>query len=273
MPYAVATSSAALTQPPSSAASPDAANPIPGSPTPSQSPAAPNNADVTTSDVLQVLLGVCKQKSRLSVIFSSSNSLFPYDIQSTSGYNLLPYLNTILVVTEMSPYDTIQFLQQEWSIGPHLARLLVEYFGGSLTQIENMLQVLFVLRHSDDWHIWYGFNAAYEDGLYTIAHELTLTDAATERIRGRGMEGEGQGGKSLLHEYLSILTELAISGFVAISRHHEIVRALLKTGLVLYVPSSALVPLIPNHIRNGKNGIIPVNQSVRIVIVKVLQEL
>ena len=144
-------------------------------------------------DVLEVLLGLCKTQQRISMILSTSSSLFPFDLFDQTGVNILPYLDlSLCMVADMPPYEIRHYLKEEWRVRQNLQEVLIKYYGGDIVLLRNVLLTFITsisrqqelpntplidgyimnLPTHDMYSMLFGYNAAYEEGLLKCHHNL-----------------------------------------------------------------------------------------------------
>jgi hypothetical protein len=91
-------------------------------------------------DILSMLIALSKQENKLNVILSSSEFLFPYQLNHL-GFKAA-HIHQHIVMGDVPPSDMYALLTEKWHVRPHLATALINQFGGHLLQLSRAVSDL-----------------------------------------------------------------------------------------------------------------------------------
>ena len=188
----------------------------------------------------------------MNVIMVSSNHSFPYSLVE-AGFNIFD-LTSIVYAGEAPPADTYRLLTTRWGVGDRLATALIERCGGNLFSISRALDVLAVKKARA---------TAINPWLYAYVNRClnAVDDTYTYSMKN-------------MAEILQILAE---QGFVAVEDYDdEEVELIVRYGVGGLVQADALIcgfdeeTIAPDE--GWDFGLVPMGQSMRLAIAKVLVE-
>lgn len=241
----------------------------------------------------------------MNVIFVSSDSLFPYKLQSSSLQYPMSNFHAFLYCMELSPQEMYTLLRTRWQVGDHLAHTLIDYYGGHLYDIYQLLiqcKLRFSMNMisassspsgiasgaattatvSKEYQSSYRFlDCTMNENIRSCLRNAKKLDTARDRpqIDHKNKSRTEEREESVYDRLLQILHQLAERGFVPISsRYDEVVDLVHEHHIAVLVPNGSYVMGLPEDIWAKEETIaydyllLPTKQSVRIHLAKLLME-
>lgn len=192
-----------------------------------------------------------KQNNRMSVLMVSSDEGLPYHL---ADLNMNPHhISKTLVISEPSPRECLDLLQEKFGIGEHLSHALLDCYGGNLHQICLLLKALPSAYEREEYEINVFMGPASD-----VSNALAVWLADT---------GD-------LTEIVAVLEELARTGFVPVSNFNsKLARLLTKLNICAYLTRDAVEHQVPKKLRAKRAGLIPSSQLLRVLIANELVQI
>lgn len=198
-------------------------------------------------DLLEFLAKATKQSNLCKVILTSAEYGFPLLLDSMGEGLFSANASEIIYATEIAPQYMYEALTTKWKMGHYLAMVFVACYGGHLWNCANALDALKTKKES--------FKARTVIGSSQFSNVDLCINSKIEGMK-------------------ELLEEAATYGFAPILNDRD-PRAEFGglNGVIGVIDPDAVVIDVPAHLREGtRSGVIPLSQSMRLVIANVLQD-
>ena len=189
----------------------------------------------------------------MNVILVSSEHAFPYRLRHPDQNFSLDNFNGFIYAGEIPPKDMFQLLTTKWDIEPNVAVALINVYGGHIYDMKEALSRLNVEKET-----------------FRQLFDSTLSDNVLECL---GWKFDKDEDNVRMRE---VLRQLAVTGFVPLNKIDDPIAKVISTKNVGGVVTSygKVIGLRPEvwQQTDFEFGIIPLKQSMRLVIAKMLKE-
>lgn len=201
------------------------------------------------SSLLNALTFLSVQERLIDVVICTSDCSFLNRLEDI-GYSS-DHVSESFVLSDMTPVDVYGLLKH-WKVRENLASALLNCYGGHVLQIHHALLEL-KLQHSE-----YTTSNAFLSGFSSHLDRFIRMCESKEALKLR---------------VFPFLRQLAVEGFVPMKDRDALGKLAVECHVALHVSEMMSTNWIPNSLRHGAAGMIPILQSMRILIARELVRL